>query len=129
MLIYARIFITLGLSGLAFAIAGVSINLISPIPRLTILIDRSYCPQNQWSQVAQNYTDIYRQHQRRQVDLQAVVLFSNLGEEVFSTPPRPPLFAPYQPMVRLTVSGKRSCRKDIPKRKFSAVIPRFNSLV
>lgn len=89
MLIHSRLFITLGLSWLTLAIAGAAINVISPIPQLTVLIDRSYCPQNQWSQVAQNYTDLYRQHQRRQVNLQTVVLFSSLGEEVFSTPPSP----------------------------------------
>ena len=84
-----RLLVTLGMSWLVFAIAGIFISWISPIPSLTILIDRSYCPQNQWSQIAQNYTDIYRKHQRRQVYIQTVILFSSLGEEILSTPPIP----------------------------------------
>lgn len=88
-LIKNRLWVTLGMSWLGFAIAGIFISWISPIPSLTILIDRSYCPQNQWSQVAQNYTDLYRQHQRRQVSIQTVVLFSSLGEEILLTPPSP----------------------------------------
>jgi hypothetical protein len=83
------LFKALGLSWLTFLITGLLISWLFAIPTLTVLIDRSYCPSNQWQQVSQTYTDLYYQHQRHQLRLQAVVLFSNLGQEVFSSPPQP----------------------------------------
>ncbi|MBW4661697.1 MAG: hypothetical protein KME15_23755 [Drouetiella hepatica Uher 2000/2452] len=83
------LFKTLGLSWLMFLITGLLISWLFAIPTLTVLIDRSYCPSNQWQQVSQTYTDLYHQHQRRQLQLRSVILFSNLGQEVFASPPLP----------------------------------------
>jgi hypothetical protein len=83
------LFKTLGLSWLMFLITGLLISWLFSIPTLTVLIDRSYCPPSQWQQVSQTYTDLYHQHQRSQLHLQTVVLFSNLGQEVLASPPLP----------------------------------------
>ncbi|NJO39199.1 MAG: hypothetical protein HC769_12695 [Cyanobacteria bacterium CRU_2_1] len=84
-----RLLKTLGFSWLAFLITGLLISWFFAIPTITVLIDRSYCPPDQWQQVSQTYTNLYRQHQRRQLRLQTVILFSNLGQDVFVSPPMP----------------------------------------
>ncbi|NJR64768.1 MAG: hypothetical protein HC772_04665 [Leptolyngbyaceae cyanobacterium CRU_2_3] len=84
-----RLFKTLGLSWLALLLAGLLIRWLFAIPSMTVLIDRSYCPADQWQQISQTYTDLYHQHQWRQLHLKTVVLFSNLGQEVLSSPPIP----------------------------------------
>lgn len=83
-----RLLKTIGFSWLAFLITGLLISWFFAIPTITVLIDRSYCPPNQWQQVSQTYTDLYRQHQRRQLYLH-VILFSHLGQETFASPPMP----------------------------------------
>jgi hypothetical protein len=80
---------TLGFSWLAFLLTGLLISWFFALPTMTLLIDRSYCRPNQWQEVSQTYTDLYHQHQRRQLHLKTVILFSNLGQEVFTSPPIP----------------------------------------
>ena len=79
----------IGLSWLAFLVVGGAIALFFPIPQLTVVIDRSYCPAPQWQQVAQGYAHLYDQHQRRQLLLEQVVTVSDLGQKVFDMPPHP----------------------------------------
>jgi hypothetical protein len=80
---------TLGVGWLAFLIAGLLINLFFAIPTITVLIDRSYCSPSQWQQISRTYAELYQQHQNRQLRLQTVVLFSDLDQEVLSSPPLP----------------------------------------
>jgi hypothetical protein len=80
---------TLGLAGVGFVVCGLLIQLLFPGRVIAVLIDRSYCPESQWQQVVQQYDGLYKQHQLGAVDIQAVVLFSNLGEEVKTEVPRP----------------------------------------
>lgn len=68
---------------------GLMINIFFAIPTVTLLIDRSYCPNNQWQQVTQAYTDLYDQHQRGKLRLQRVILFSSLDQEILNSPPLP----------------------------------------
>ncbi|MEO1402912.1 MAG: hypothetical protein AAFV72_16915 [Cyanobacteria bacterium J06635_1] len=84
-----RLLKTLGFSWLAFLITGLLIRGLWAAPPLTVLIDRSYCPTHQWQQVSQTYANLYRQHQRQQVRLQAVIVFSHLGQEKIDPPPTP----------------------------------------
>ena len=79
----------LGLGWLSFLIAGIVINQVFAAPNLVLLIDRSYCPAPKWQQVVQDYTKFYRQHQQQRLKLEKVVLFSDLSEDVLSTPPTP----------------------------------------
>ena len=84
-----RLLQPIGLSWLVFLVIGLAIAIFFPIPSLTVLIDRSYCPANQWQQIAQAYDQLYDQHNQRSLRLNQVVMVSNLGEEVFETPPKP----------------------------------------
>ena len=49
---------TLCCSGLAFGIAGVTVSKVFPIPRHTLLLDRSYCAPDLWQAVAQDYAEL-----------------------------------------------------------------------
>ena len=80
---------TLGAGGLAFLITGLLLHWVIPRPKVTLLIDRSYCSEAEWQRVAAAYSDLYYQHQRRQLQLKLVVLASPLGLEHLSEPPSP----------------------------------------
>lgn len=80
---------TLGFSGLTFLGVGLLIGQFFPIPRVTVLIDHSYCPQAQWQQVSKPYGTLYRQHRRRQIQIQQVILFNALGVDPLPAPPAP----------------------------------------
>lgn|GEM_PF-1064391 len=56
------------------------------IPQVTIVIDRSYCEPQQWKTVADQYQVFYQQNQKRQIQIQSVILLSDLGEETLDTP-------------------------------------------
>lgn len=84
-----RLLKTIGLSWLAFLMAGLLIRWAFPPPALSVLIDRSYCPSPQWQPVAQQYASLYQQHQHKQLRIQQVVLFSDLAEDVRSAPLQP----------------------------------------
>ncbi len=79
----------LGLGWLSFLIAGILLDRVFAAPNFVLLIERSYCPPQQWQQVVQEYTDLYRQHQQHLVEIESVVLFNDLGKEVLATVPTP----------------------------------------
>jgi hypothetical protein len=83
------LFRILGLGWLSFGIAGLIISQFFAIPNLVILIDRSYCPSDRWQQVVQTYEDLYRQQGQKQVQIQKVILFSDLAEETLPVLPLP----------------------------------------
>lgn len=80
---------TITCSWLAFVLIGWLINQVIASPELVVLIDRSYCPPAQWQQISRSYQHLYQQHQQHQVRIKSVILFSDLGEEIFSMPPLP----------------------------------------
>ena len=96
-----RLLKPIGLSWLAFLVVGVAIALFFPIPSLTVVIDRSYCPTNQWQQIAQTYDQLYEQHDQKKLVLEQVVMVSDLGQDVFETPPKPDVIR------QLSTYGKR----------------------
>ena len=98
-----------------FLMTGLLISWLFAIPALTVLIDRSYCPPDQWQQISQTYTDLYHQHQRRQVNLQTTVLFSNLGQEVFSSPPQPEAIQTLSTYGHFDLQRQAELQKTYPK--------------
>lgn len=81
--------IILGLGWLSLAIAGILFERVFAAPNFVLLIERSYCPLPKWQQVVREYTDLYEQHQQHRVEIESVVLFNDLGEEVLTTIPTP----------------------------------------
>jgi hypothetical protein len=105
----------LGWGWLGFLIAGIVISLAFPIPSLVVLIDRSYCNDSaRWQQVVNTYTNLYQQHQWKTLNLQKVILFSDLAQE--SIPPPPP-----ENIQNLKTYGRQNLQqlenlqKDYPK--------------
>lgn len=80
---------TLGLGWLGFGIVGSAIAFALPPTQITILIDRSFCPQDKWQAIASAYNDLYQQHQNRDLQIKEVITFSDIGQEVLSTIPTP----------------------------------------
>jgi hypothetical protein len=110
-----QLFKTLGLSWLAFLIIGLLIGWLFAIPTITVLIDRSYCPPNQWQQVVQTYAQLYQQHQQHQLQLRSVILFSSLGEEPFSTLPEPAVLQQVSTYGRPDLQRQVRLQKDHPQ--------------
>ncbi|NJN22658.1 MAG: hypothetical protein HC812_17650 [Leptolyngbya sp. RL_3_1] len=72
---------TVGAGWVAFAIAALAIRTVFAAPDVTLLVDRSYCEPSQWQAVAEQYADLYQQHQRGSITISATIFFSDLGEE------------------------------------------------
>lgn len=83
------LFTILGLGWSSFLIVGILLNQVFAAPNFVLLIERSYCPPQQWQQVVQKYSDLYRQHQQNLVKIESVILFNDLGEEVLTNIPTP----------------------------------------
>ena len=79
----------LGVGFLSFLLAGAVLSFGFPIPSKTILIDRSYCAQNRWQSVVATYTQLYRQHQQKRLQLDRVILLNDWGEEILENPLTP----------------------------------------
>jgi hypothetical protein len=77
-----------GIGWVAFAIATLAIRTVFAAPDVVVLVDRSYCEPAKWSVVADEYAVLFQQDQRGQINLESVILFSDLGEE--KTEPMPP---------------------------------------
>ncbi len=96
----------LGLGWLSFLIAGIILNQVFAAPNFVLLIERSYCPPQQWQQVVQEYTNLYRQHQQNRIEIESVVLFNDLGEEVLTTLPTP------EELTALRTYGRSNTERD-----------------
>ncbi len=81
-----------GLGWAAFAITAIAIRVVFAAPDVVLLVDRSYCEPSDWAVVADTYRELYQQDQRGQINLEGVILFSDLGEET-SEPLTPEAFS------------------------------------
>ncbi|MEM9165257.1 MAG: hypothetical protein AAGC54_19615 [Cyanobacteria bacterium P01_F01_bin.4] len=116
-LLTRRLLKTLGFSWLAFLLTGLLIRGLWATPKMTVLIDRSYCPAHQWQLVSQTYAELYRQHQRQQLRLQAVILFSHLGQEDFSSPPPPEMIQNLTTYGQFDEQRRATLQKTYPNAK------------
>ncbi|PSN16844.1 hypothetical protein C7293_01095 [filamentous cyanobacterium CCT1] len=105
---------TLGFSGLAFATAGLLIRWVFPISQVTLLIDRSYCPEAQWQEATQPYRQLYRQHQHRQLQIKQVILFNTLGVEHVSSPPSPEAIQQLSTYGQPNPTQQENLQKSLP---------------
>lgn len=105
---------TLGISGLTFLGVGLLISQVVPIPTVTLLIDHSYCPPTKWQQVATTYDTLYRQHRRRQIQIQQVVLFNALGVDPLPAPPAPAAIQQLSTYGQPSRDRQENIEKDYP---------------
>jgi hypothetical protein len=111
---------TLGLGWLGFLVVGLVISQVFATPTVVVLIDRSYCPPAQWQQLVQNYEELYRQHQQQQLQIQQVVLFSDLGQDVLSSPPAPEVIRDVSRYGRSNPQRSEKMRSSYPKAQLLA---------
>lgn len=69
---------------LVFIITGLLLSRLLAVPTATVLIDQSYCKPAQWQAVAQEYTKLYQQQQQQQLQIESVIVFSDLGQIAIS---------------------------------------------
>lgn len=101
-----RLIYTLSLGWLTFAALGLGLRQLLASPRVTVVIDRSYCAPAQWQQrVSDRYADLYEQQQQRQITIDQVIYVSDLGQEVAPTVPSP------QEVERLSTYGRRNAEQ------------------
>ncbi|MFM7363357.1 MAG: hypothetical protein ACKO11_02390 [Cuspidothrix sp.] len=91
-----------------FLVAGVAISQI--FPGVTLLIDKSYCPPEQWQKVAQIYAQKYENSR-----LHTVILFDDLSQEKFSSPPKPSLISQVSTYGRPNLKRQSQLQKTYPK--------------
>lgn len=91
-----------------FFIAGVAIANISP--RSILLIDKSYCPPEQWQKVAQTYAQKYQNS-----ELHTVILFDDLSQEKFSPPPDPSVISQLSTYGRPNLKRQSQLQQTYPK--------------
>ncbi|WOD39016.1 hypothetical protein [Nodosilinea sp. E11] len=85
-----RLIYTLGLGWIAFAALGLGLRHLLASPRVTVVIDRSYCDPARWQQrVSDRYADLYDQQEQRQLIIDQVIYVSDLGQEVATSVPSP----------------------------------------
>ncbi|MEL6554396.1 MAG: hypothetical protein AAFQ63_13150 [Cyanobacteria bacterium J06621_11] len=111
-----RLLLTLILSSLAFLISGTIIQQFTG-QTLTLLIDRSYCPAAQWQHLSQEYAQLYQQHQRKQITLQTVVLFSDLSQTVHHQPPTPAAIQALKTYGQSSQTAQTALQQDYPTAK------------
>ena len=84
-----RLITIVGIGWLSFLITGLIVVNVFATSEITLLIDRSYCPPNQWQKVVETYGNFYKQNQEKQIKINSVILFSDLGEETLNPLPTP----------------------------------------
>ncbi|MEY2977435.1 MAG: hypothetical protein ACO3NK_06540 [Prochlorotrichaceae cyanobacterium] len=81
-----RLITTVLVGWAAFAGLGIVLRQAIAMPRVTVVIDRSYCEPQNWQKVVDRYQALYAQHQNKQLQIESVILLSDLGEETLKTP-------------------------------------------
>jgi hypothetical protein len=74
---------------LAFLGAGFGLRQALSGPKVTIIIDRSYCAPARWEQMTADYAELYGQHQQKRLTIDRVIYVSDLGAEVAQEIPSP----------------------------------------
>lgn len=113
-----RLMTIVGIGWLSFLITGLIVVNVFAASEITLLIDRSYCPPNQWQKVVENYRDFYKQNQEKKIKITSVVLFSDLAEETLTPLPTP------EEISRINTYGKSNPnrQKELQKKSSSGKI-------
>ncbi len=112
-----KLITTLGLGWLGFSIVGSAIAFALPPTQITILIDRSFCPQDKWQAIASAYNDLYQQHQNRDLQIKEVITFSDIGQEVLSTIPSPDTVRSLNTYGRFNQERQKQLQASYPQPK------------
>ncbi|MEE3718634.1 hypothetical protein V2H45_17980 [Tumidithrix elongata RA019] len=108
---------TLGLGWLGFGIVGGAIAFALPPSQITVLIDRSFCPQDKWQKISQNYDELYQQHQNRDLQIKQVIVFGDLGQDVLSGVPAPDVVRSLNTYGRFNLERQKQLQSTYPQAK------------
>ncbi|MGJ0605587.1 MULTISPECIES: hypothetical protein [Cylindrospermopsis] len=93
-------------------ISGLVLTYVLATPSITVIIDRSYCPSDQWqTQVVIPYRDLYQKYENKQLKIESVTLFSDLGQESSKTIPTPEEIALLNTYGKLSGDRQKSLEK------------------
>ncbi|BAZ88831.1 hypothetical protein NIES932_02960 [Raphidiopsis curvata NIES-932] len=103
--------ITIVLTGwISLLVSG--LVLVLATPSTTVIIDRSYCPSDQWqTQVVIPYRDLYQKHQDKRLKIESITLLSDLGQESSKTIPTPEEIAILNTYGKLSSDRQKSLEK------------------
>ena len=109
--------ITIVLTGwISLLVSG--LVLVLATPSITVIIDRSYCPSDQWqTQVVIPYRDLYQKHQDKRLKIESITLLSDLGQESSKTIPTPEEIAILNTYGKLSSDRQKSLEKLSQKAK------------
>ncbi|EFA69005.1 hypothetical protein CEP10_02470 [Cylindrospermopsis raciborskii S07] len=109
--------ITIVLTGwISLLVSG--LVLVLATPSITVIIDRSYCPSDQWqTQVVIPYRDLYQKHQDKQLKIESITLLSDLGQESSKKIPTPEEIAILNTYGKLSSDRQKSLEKLSQKAK------------
>ena len=110
-----RLIRTLGLGWLTFAALGLGLRQILASPRVTVVIDRSYCAPAQWQRLGDRYADLYAQQEQRQITIDRVIYVSDLGQEEAATVPDPEAVKALSTYGRANPSQMQQATADHPE--------------
>lgn len=95
-----------------FLISGLVLTYVLATPSITVIIDRSYCPSDQWqTQVVIPYRDLYQKYENKQLKIESVTLFSDLGQESSKKIPTPEEIALLNTYGQLSGDRQKSLEK------------------
>jgi hypothetical protein len=79
----------IGFGWLGFLVAGIVVTRLFAISKVTVLVDRAKCDRQAWRQVSDRYAELFKDHERKRIQLAQMVLISDHGEEVREVVPTP----------------------------------------
>jgi hypothetical protein len=112
-----------GIGWAAFAIAALALRFAFASPSIVLLVDRSYCDPADWEAVASEYETLYQQDQRDQIQIESVIFFSDLGQDVAETPPTPEDFAAFTTYGRPSLERQDALLADYPNAQLLSCSP------
>ena len=108
--------VLIGWSGLL--IFGLVLTYVLATPSITLIIDRSYCPLDQWqTQVVIPYADLYQKYEDKELKIESITLFSDLGQESSQKIPSPQEIAKLNTYGKLSTNRQKSLEKLSPTAK------------
>lgn len=112
-----RLMTILGVGWLAFVGLGFGLRQALSGPRITVVIDRSYCDPSQWQQVTAAYTSLYEQQQQQQLTIAQVVYVNDLGQEVATSLPSPADISRLGTFGRFSAEQLQQAREAYPEAR------------
>ncbi len=91
------LWLRLPISLIGLLAASIIIQRFFPPQSIVVLIDKSFCPDENWQVLVREYSKLYRQHQQKHINIDSVVVVNSLAKEVIHPLPSPEAIAELSP--------------------------------